>query len=188
MCSLQPLVLLLNFSGVNFSKVLSRRSALPGNGETEQPSKRPVAESEWKPSSPLSEWPVLLWQHKHQLPLTMTWGSGSSQGFPSQHGNSHSACSHCLCLGTHYPAAGTPWESEFPVQDEPCGGHQGFRRFSATAFWSEWLTIASFWGFNSEVLKGVNCDFEMLLTGAPHRMEAAFSAAVHESVPKTHSK
>lgn len=52
--SLQPLVLLQNFSGVNLSKVL-RRSALPGNGETEQPSKRPVAELEWKPSSPLSE-------------------------------------------------------------------------------------------------------------------------------------
>lgn len=57
MGSLQPLVLLQNFWGVNLSKVLSRKSALPGNGETEQPSKRPVAELEWKPSSPLSEWP-----------------------------------------------------------------------------------------------------------------------------------
>lgn len=44
MGSLQPLVFLQKASGVNLSKVLRRRSALPGNGETEQPSKRPVAE------------------------------------------------------------------------------------------------------------------------------------------------
>lgn len=43
-------------------------------------------------------------------------------------------------------------------------------------------------GVNCEVFKGVNCDFEMPLTGARHRLVAAFSAAVCDSIPKTHSK
>lgn len=105
----------------------------------------------------------------------------------------HSALSHCPCLGTHYPVGVIPLESEFPMQDELCGGHQAFRRFSATALW--FSTRVIYFCFTccktevlTEVFKGVTCDFEMPLTGSHHRLVAAFSAAVHDSIPKTQSK
>lgn len=52
--SLQPLVLLQNFSGVNRSQVLKEVSLARKWGHRAA-KQRPVAELEWKPSPPVSE-------------------------------------------------------------------------------------------------------------------------------------
>lgn len=195
MGSLQPLVLLQNFSGVNLSKVLSRKSALPGNRETEQPSKRPVAELEWKPSSPLSEWPC-AGSGSTNVSFLSRWPGDLGAAEVPRHsmGTSTQPAATALALGLITLQQELPGNQSSPGRMSLVVVTRVLGGFLLLLFGlaPEWFTFASLavklWGLNTEVLKGVNCDFEMPLAGAPQRLEAAFGAAVCESIPKTCSK